>query len=100
VDRIETDAVRSAAALSLGLLCDREATDDLTEQATKLASPTTDDVERRVAESAVVALGALSPPDLPKRLARLTAKDAPSPVRRLALAALSAKGRCGAGSRR
>jgi HEAT repeat protein len=94
VDRIETDPVRSAAALSLGLLCDRDSADVLTEQALKLASPVADESERRVAESSLVALGWMKPPDLGKRLAPLTNQKMPGPIRRLAGAAIASKSHC------
>jgi len=94
VDRIETDPVRSAAALSLGLLCDRESADVLTDQALKLVSTTADESERRVAEASLVALGFMKPHDLGKRLAPLSNPKMPGPIRRLAAAAIAAKGRC------
>jgi hypothetical protein len=93
-DRQEIDAVRAAAALSLGMMCDTASADALTDQALRLVSPTADEAERRVAESALVALGFLHPVDLARRLASLSSKGTPSPMRRLANAALASKGRC------
>jgi hypothetical protein len=97
-DRKELDSVRAAAALSLGMMCDAASADALTEQAVRLVSPTADETERRVAESALAALGLLHPADLARRVAPLSAKTAPGPMRRLAAAALAAKGRCGGSS--
>jgi HEAT repeat protein len=95
-DRQELDSVRTAAALSLGLMCDAASADALTEQALRLVSPTADETDRRVAESALSGLALLHPPDLAKRISTLTAKTTPGPMRRLGTAALAAKGHCGA----
>jgi HEAT repeat protein len=93
-DKKEIDSVRAAAALSLGMMCDAASADALTDQALHLVSPTADEAERRVAESALAALGFLHPVDLARRIARLSAKSTPSPMRRLAASALASKGRC------
>ncbi|HVU03899.1 MAG TPA: HEAT repeat domain-containing protein [Polyangiaceae bacterium] len=94
LDRIEAERVRSAAALALGKLCDRESVDVLTEQAVRLVNPNADDIERHVAESALAALSVIRPPDLERRIAVLSRKEAPGAIRRLAALALGAKQRC------
>jgi HEAT repeat protein len=92
-DDDEVDFVRAAAALSLGMMCDRGAVDILTKSAGKLTSAA-EDSERLIGQSAVAALSMLKPSDLGQRLAPLLSKQAPPAVRRLANEALAAQGRC------
>jgi len=92
-DDDEVDFVRAAAALSLGMMCDRGAVDVLTKSAAKLTSAA-EDSERLIGQSAVAALSMLKPSDLGQRLAPLLSKQAPPAVRRLANDALAAQGRC------
>lgn len=92
-DDDEVDFVRAAAALSLGMMCDRTALDALTTRADKLTSAA-EDSERLIGQSAVAALSMLKPSDLGQRLAPLLSKQSPPAVRRLANDALAAPGRC------
>ncbi len=66
--------VRAAAAATLGLLCDETMVDPLTDAALKLASLTSTEGERVVAQASLHALGRLAPSDLKGRLAPFLTK--------------------------
>ena len=71
-DPAEDAYVRAAAATALGDMCDSSALDALTAAAAKLLTerPAPEDVV--IGGAALTALGHLSPPDLPERLAPFT----------------------------
>ena len=98
-ERLEDDQevaeVRSAAARSLGLMCDHGAVDLLTEHAAKLANPHASEAVREIGPAALWALGRLHPPDLASRLAPLQGREVRAAVRRIAKAALATRGECG-----
>lgn len=93
-DRDETGSVRSAAAEALGLLCDPESVDLLTQYAIKIADPLLSEELRPVAPTALLALARINPPDLQQRLEALTSPDAPEVARKAATRALNHRGGC------
>ncbi len=85
VDAEEHFEVRRSAAAALAALCDQASLDALTKSANKLTDPLATVEERAVAESALRALSALAPPDLPARLkALLASSSAPAAQRAIA----------------
>jgi hypothetical protein len=93
-DADEPYEVRIAAAQALGLMCDTEAVGVLTDYALLLAEPMGAGPDRVLAPTALRALARLNPPDLPKRLAPLQSKKAPTLTRQAARAALGRRGGC------
>lgn len=90
----ELPEVRTAAALALGDLCDRESQDDLTERTAVLAQPLLPTPDRGLAQAALASLAALHPPDLAQRLAPLLDARAPAPSRAAAQRAIAGRGTC------
>ena len=90
--------VRARALLALGAMCDKDSVDLLTRMAQGARSMTSE-VDRRLGAAALHALGDLQPDDLARRIALLTAGDAPALVREMARSALSARSRCRAPSK-
>jgi HEAT repeat protein len=95
-DDEETPEVQGAAALALGLLCDRESIDVLTDRARKLSDPMLSPEARAVSVMALGALSRIHPSDLAERVKPLRAKNAPVTARAAADAALRSPGHCGA----
>jgi HEAT repeat protein len=96
-DSEELPPVRAAAALALGMMCDRTSVDALTDYARKLADPQSP--LKDVAQSALTALSWIHPPDLAERVQPLRARDAGPGVRRAADTALTGPARCRAGGK-
>jgi HEAT repeat protein len=91
-DRNEEADVRAEAAWALGAMCDTGSLDRLTELARVLPAPDATEQARQIGLAALIALAALKPGDLGKRIAPLLAKTAPPDVQRAAEKAMSAKG--------
>ncbi|MCK6531929.1 MAG: HEAT repeat domain-containing protein [Polyangiaceae bacterium] len=98
-DRDEVVDVRVSAALALGLMCDGESVDVLTQLALALGDPGASPEARALGPVALGALSRIRPADLPKRLRRLTQEGSPLAVRRAAEAALASPPTCGARTR-
>lgn len=94
LDDEEDHAVRAAAALALGQLCDATLLDEFTDYAMKLRSLPITEGELWLAQGSLRALGDLAPTDLKHRLTPLLAKDVPAPARRLARQTLQQPPRC------
>jgi HEAT repeat protein len=86
--------VRAAAAATLGLLCDHSMTEPLTEAALKLASLTSSEGDRVIAQASLHALGRLAPNDLKARLAPLFTKGVLQTSKMAAEAALAQPETC------
>lgn len=99
LDDEEDHAVRAAAALALGQLCDTTLLDEFTDYAMKLRSLPITEGELWLAQGSLRALGALSPADLKHRLTPLLAKDVPAPARRLARQTLQQPRSCAAAAK-
>ncbi len=97
-DDAENVEVRAHAILALATLCDARSLSAWTKLALIARGPS-DDKDRRLAASAIAALGQLHPADLEARLAPLLAKDTPVAAREMARSALATRGECGAGPR-
>jgi HEAT repeat protein len=93
-DEQETLDVRARAARALGLVCDMESVDRLTELTKRAASAGSDPSGRVLGASAAAALVRLSPPDVTKRLAPLTDPRAPRLAREIGKTALESTERC------
>jgi hypothetical protein len=91
--------VRAAAAATLGRLCDATMVDPLTDAALKLASLTTTEGDRVVAQASLHALGRLAPADLRTRLAPFFSKGVLQTSKMSAEAALSYPETCRPASR-
>ncbi len=98
-DEDEVPAVRAAAALALGLVCDVGSVDRLTTYARRLQSRSDQQSDNDIGRNAVLALEAIHPPDLERRLAPLRGAGVPPPVRALADSAVRSEGRCAAPAR-
>jgi HEAT repeat protein len=94
VDPAEEPDVRLAAARAVSALCDREAIDPLTDLARAGALRLASETDVQLGLTATVALGALHPADLAKRLAPLTASDARPESRAAAARALATPATC------
>jgi HEAT repeat protein len=94
-DKEEVDTVRSAAAISLGRLCDTGSLNSLTKRAQKIATPMTDESDRVIGRGALTALSLIGPHDLKKRLEPFWAKGVPRSITELAEKAVAARGVCG-----
>lgn len=96
-DGEEDVAVRAAAAVSLGQLCDTASAAALTEHALRLGSLTLSESELLLGRAGLQGLALLKPLDLQKRLAPLLDPKAPAAVRRLARQALQSPNQCSTG---
>ncbi len=85
--------VRVRAVFALAAMCDSKSLDAWTKLALRAKSPN-DERERRLGAASIVALGAVHPADLERRLAPLVDKDSPSGAKELARSAIASKGRC------
>jgi hypothetical protein len=94
-DEEEHVEVRGSAALSLGLMCDAQSVEQLTEHAIKLRDPLLSAERRAIGMVALGALSRIHPPDLARRLRPLLGKQVVPLVRRAAEAALRSPGSCG-----
>jgi hypothetical protein len=86
--------VRAASAKALGVLCDTDSTDRLTELARAVASPVADEEAQELGLAALAGLAALQPQDLKTRLGPLLDKSAPPHVKAAAAQALAARRMC------
>jgi hypothetical protein len=86
--------VRAASARALGVLCDSDSADRLTELAHHLSSPVADEEAQQLGLAAIGGLAALQPADLRARLGPLLATDSPGYVRAAAQEALAARRMC------
>ncbi len=93
-DAGEDSEVRAASARALGVLCDSDSADRLTELAHHLSSPVADEEAQQLGLAALGGLAALQPADLQARLGPLLAKDSPGYVRAAAQEALAARRMC------
>lgn len=91
----EAIEVRLSAALALGLMCDANAVDLLTEHALELRDPMANADARALGPVALGALSRIKPPDLAKRLEPLLDKRNAILLRRAAEAALREPSGCG-----
>ena len=94
-DKKEIPAVRAAAAVSLGFMCDRGSLDVLTDYALELTKRHASKSERVIGRGALAALGWMHPKDLEERLAPLSGDKVLSTYRAAAAVALGGKSRCG-----
>lgn len=94
-DDEEVPEVQGAAALALGLLCDRASLDALTDRAQKLSDPMLSPEARAVSVMALGALSRIHPADLAERVKPLRDRHAPVTARAAAEAALRSPGHCG-----
>ncbi|HTM45820.1 MAG TPA: HEAT repeat domain-containing protein [Polyangiaceae bacterium] len=93
-DEEEDPAVRAAAAVSLGQLCDIQSIDRLTEFAHAVNSGTVTTGQLWLGRAALQALADLHPKDLQQRIAPLLGKATPAEVRRMAREALARPAHC------
>jgi len=91
--KLEVPAVRAAAVIALGRLCDRDHLDEWTDMAAHAAFPISEG-ERTLGLAALTSLGRVHPPDLKERLASLLGPKAPREVREGARQALASKPEC------
>jgi HEAT repeat protein len=94
-DEDEAPIVRASAAAALGLMCDRNSIDVLTQHALLLKDPMLSAELRSIAPIALASLSRIHPSDLAERLSPLRGKSVPEPARRAAEAALTTPGGCG-----
>jgi hypothetical protein len=99
-EKDEPIEVRVSAALALGLMCDTNAVDILTDHALKLRDPMANADARALGPVALGALSRIKPPDLAKRLEPLLDKKTPLLLRRAAEAAVREPSTCGQRGRR
>jgi HEAT repeat protein len=96
-ERLDDDAedihIRAAAAGALGAVCDRDATDRLTDLARALAAPASA-ADTTLGLAALVGLGALHPADIDARLTPLLAASTSASVKAAVARARSARGAC------
>lgn len=86
--------VRAAAAVTLGLMCDTTMLDPLTDAALELATLSSSEGERIVAQASLHALGRLAPTDLKQRLAPFFAKGVLQAAKMSAQSALNPSETC------
>jgi HEAT repeat protein len=96
-DDDEDVAVRAAAALSLGQLCDATSAEALTAHARRLGSLTLSEAELVLGRAGLQGLALLKPKDIERRLAPLLDPKAPAAARRLARQALQMPSQCSTG---
>jgi HEAT repeat protein len=96
-DEEEDVAVRAAAAISLGQLCDATAAAELTAHARRLGSLTLSESELVLGRAGLQGLALLKPKDIERRLAPLLDAKAPAAARRLARQALQTPTQCSTG---
>ncbi|HEX4446861.1 MAG TPA: HEAT repeat domain-containing protein [Polyangiaceae bacterium] len=93
-DTGEDGEVRAASARALGVLCDTDSTDRLTELARAVASPVADEEAQQIGLAALAGLAALQPKDLRGRIGPLLDPGAPGYVKLAAAQALAARRMC------
>jgi hypothetical protein len=93
-DDEEDPAVRAAAAVAVGQLCDHSALSQLSDYALRLRTFPLTEGELWLGRSALLALSDLRPRDLKQRLQPLLRDEAPAAARRLAREALARPGVC------
>ncbi|WP_394824137.1 HEAT repeat domain-containing protein [Pendulispora albinea] len=94
LDEDNAPEVHLAGVHTLAQMCDGSALDRLTELATKAAAPNAEANELTLGLASIDALGKIHPPDLARRLAKVTGKDVRAQVRGAAQLALAAPGIC------